>query len=117
MSDSSTNTTDASRGHSLITRVEARKRELQIAAASLDPTNHSRQDIEAALAAVAGMLTGDLDHIPQMVSADLSLWLERNKYLGEHHEAQSISAAPVAKSAPAEGATSAEPSFGEKAAQ
>jgi hypothetical protein len=117
MSDPSTNTTDASRRDSLITRVEARRRELQIAAARLEPTNHTRQDIEAALAAVAGMLTGDVDHIPPMVSLDLSRWLERNKYLGEHHEAQPTSTAPIAKSAAAEGATLAEPSVEEKAAQ
>jgi hypothetical protein len=116
MTDSGTHTTDASHGHSLIARVEARRRELQIAAARLEPGNHSRQDIDAALAAVAGMLTGDLDHIPSMVSADLSLWLERNKYLGEHHEAPPTSTAPVAKGAPADGATLAEPSVEEKAA-
>jgi len=85
---SNTNTTDASRGQFLKTRVEMRKRELQTAAAGLEPTDHTRQDIEAALAAIEGLLTGDLDNMPQMVSADLNRWLERNKYLGQHPGAE-----------------------------
>ena len=85
MSETNTNTTDATRGQLLKTRVQTRRRELQIAASRLPPTHHTRQDIEAALAAVAGLLTGDLEHIPQTVAADLSQWLERNKYLGEQH--------------------------------
>ena len=93
---SDTNTTDASRGQPLKTRVQTRRRELQIAAARLPRTHHTRQDIEAALATVASLLTGDLDHIPATVAADLSQWLERNKYLGEQHRpAPTPAAAPT----------------------
>ena len=42
----------------------------------------TRKDIESALDELSPLLTGDLDHIPTMVSEQLSRWLERAKYLG-----------------------------------
>ena len=85
MNDPSVNSTEESRGRPIAVRVDMRRRELEEVAAHLPPTDHTRQDIDAALAAVAGLLTGDLEHIPDTVALDLSQWLERNKYLGEQH--------------------------------
>jgi hypothetical protein len=85
MNEPNLNSTEATRGQPLVARIDQRRRELEAVAKDLPTTNHTRQDIDAALAAVAGLLTGDLDHIPETVALDLSQWLERNKYLGEQH--------------------------------
>jgi hypothetical protein len=85
MMDKETNTTDATRGQSLRARVEARKQELEVALAKLDRDDRGRPDIENALNAVSGLLTGDLDQIPRVVAAELSTWLEANKHLNERH--------------------------------
>jgi hypothetical protein len=42
-------------------------------------------DIEHALNAVSGLLTGDLDHIPRVVAAELHTWLESAKHVDEWH--------------------------------
>jgi hypothetical protein len=42
----------------------------------------TRRDIEAALKALAQLMTGDLDHIPQAVTLEMTKWLERSKHLG-----------------------------------
>ena len=41
-----------------------------------------RREIEQSLAAVASMTTGDITHPPDVVAAQLSDWLERNRHLG-----------------------------------
>ena len=83
--DKNENTTDATRGSSLRVRVEARKQELELALAKLDPDDRARIDIEQALNEVTGLLTGDLDQIPRVVAAELSVWLESNKHVNEWH--------------------------------
>jgi hypothetical protein len=79
------NTTETMRGQSLRARVETRKQELEAALATLDLDDRARPDIENALNEVSGLLTGDLDHIPRVVAAELSTWLESNKYVNEWH--------------------------------
>jgi hypothetical protein len=86
------NTTDATVGQSLRARVEARKAEIEAAIATpttdaRTPTTDARTrgDLEKALGQLTGLLTGDLDHIPRVVAAELSRWLEANKHLDEHH--------------------------------
>ncbi|HUS32981.1 MAG TPA: hypothetical protein VMZ53_30975 [Kofleriaceae bacterium] len=81
------NSTDATRGSTLRARVEARMRELELALSTLSPTDRARPDIEIALNGVRGLLTGDLDHIPYVVAAELSNWLEANKHVNERHAA------------------------------
>jgi hypothetical protein len=44
-----------------------------------------RGDLEKALGRLTGLLTGDLDHFPRVVAAEVSTWLEANKHLDEHH--------------------------------
>lgn len=85
MLDKNTNTTEAMRGQSLRARVEARKLELEAALAELGPEDRARGDIETALNEISGLLTGDLDHIPRVVAAELSTWLEANRHVNEWH--------------------------------
>jgi len=73
---------------SLRLRVQARKTELEADLAKLDPGDRARGDVESALSQVEGLLTGDLDHIPMVVAAELSKWLETSKYLGEQRPAE-----------------------------
>ena len=77
------NSTDATQGQGLRTRVETRKHELEVAMAKL-PVGPERIDLERAIGTIEGLLTGDLDNIPPVVSAQLSQWLEANKHLAEH---------------------------------
>jgi hypothetical protein len=84
------NSTDATQGQGLRARVETRKHELEAAMSKL-PLGPERVDIERAIGAIEGLLTGDLDNIPAVVGAQLSQWLEANKHLAEHP------AAPVLK--------------------
>jgi hypothetical protein len=44
---------------------------------------HTRSDIDLALATIGTLLTGDLEHVPPVVVADMSRWLERNKHVAE----------------------------------
>ena len=69
---------------SLRTLCERRQRELTLALASLAPDGspQTRKDIEMALAALDGLLTGNLDKIPPMVAVQLSKWIATSKYLG-----------------------------------
>jgi hypothetical protein len=62
-------------GQSLRALVEARQRELKAAP-------EKSADIDAALTALAALLSGDLDRIPPVVAQDLSRWIETSKYLG-----------------------------------
>lgn len=79
------NTTDATRGSSLRSRVEIRMHELELALATPATTDRERAEIEAALDGVRGLLTGDLDRIPKVVAVDISKWLEANKHVNERH--------------------------------
>ena len=77
------NAPDATRGQGLRSRVETRKRELQAVLAGVGIDAHRRADVEGALSAIEGLLTGDLDAIPNVVAAQLNYWLETNKHLAE----------------------------------
>jgi len=85
MIHANTNTTDATRGSSLRVRVEARKQELELALAKLAPDDPARREIEHALSEVSGLFTGDLDHIPRVIAAQLNTWLESAKHINEWH--------------------------------
>ena len=77
------NSVDATRGQPLGMRVLARKDELEDALAELGPYDViERQAIEAALATVYLLITGDLAHPSEVVGRKLSGWLERTKHLG-----------------------------------
>lgn len=80
-------------GHmeTLKNRVTARRQALEQELSKLGPDDHSRKDIEQALGAVDSLITGDLDHMSEVVSVSLSHWLETSKYLGEHHDAKTSS--------------------------
>jgi hypothetical protein len=78
------NTTDATRGQPLWSRVLARKDELEEALAELGPREDlERTAIETALATVYALMTGDLAHPSDVVARGLNSWLERNKYLAQ----------------------------------
>lgn len=78
------NTTDATRGQPLASRVLARKDELEDALADLGPHDGLlRVAIETALATVYALMTGDLAHPSAVIAQDLSRWLERNKLLAQ----------------------------------
>jgi hypothetical protein len=69
---------------SLLERCEARRQELTEALDQLDDDGapQTRRDIAAAVDAIDGLLTGDLDHIPHVVAAQMSRWLEASRHLG-----------------------------------
>lgn len=73
-------------GQGLRALVEARRRELELELLDVKNAGASgadtRADIEAALSALEGLMTGNLDQIPPVVAAELSQWLETSKYLG-----------------------------------
>jgi hypothetical protein len=77
------NSTDATQGQGLRARVETRKYELEAAIAKLPP-GPERLDLERAIGTIEGLLTGDLEHIPSVVSAQLNQWLETNKHLAQY---------------------------------
>lgn len=91
------NSTDATQGQALRTRVETRKHELEAARDKLAVGASGRDDVDRALSAIAGLLTGDLDHIPSVVSAQLSQWLETNKHLAETAPSPKAEAVPSPK--------------------
>jgi hypothetical protein len=78
------NTTDATRGKPLVDRVELRCNEMR---ADLDKLAadalREREDLELALSAAEGMLTGDRDNLSDVIADDMNRWLERNKHLAE----------------------------------
>ena len=83
MSERLENSVDATRGQPLAARVLARKDELEDVLAELGPYDAvERQAVEAALATVYLLITGDLAHPSDVVARRLSQWLERNKHLG-----------------------------------
>jgi PAS domain S-box-containing protein len=90
----STSTTGESHP-SLLNQVQTRRDELTLALTHVGKDDAaSRSEIENALGSLVPMLTGDLDHLPDMVSRDLSRWLEVNKRVGVAQET-SVVAKPV----------------------
>jgi hypothetical protein len=66
----------------IVARVKARKLELEQALAALPEDQlRERGDLGLALSTIDALLTGDLAHVPAVVCADMSRWLERNKHL------------------------------------
>jgi hypothetical protein len=78
-----TNPTDATRGQSLKLRVLAHKKALEDNLTKLGAGDRSRRPIEAALSQIEGLLTGDLDRIPNAVATELNRWLEATKYVDD----------------------------------
>lgn len=77
-------TSDATRGQPLALRAQKRKAELEAALDKLSETERrARNDIGLAISTVDSLLTGDLEHLPDVVAADLDRWLERTKHLAE----------------------------------
>ncbi len=78
------NSVDATSGQPIVDRVMSRKHELEALLAKLPEHElRARGDIELALNTINSLLTGDLTHVPAMVVADMSRWLELNKHLAE----------------------------------
>ncbi len=78
------NSSDATTGQPMVLRILARKEELEGRLLTLRTDDlHARQEIYNALATIGELLTGDLEHIPPIVVADMSRWLERNKHVAE----------------------------------
>lgn len=64
-------------------RCEARRGELEAALAHLGPDGSpsTRKDVKAALAALAALMTGNVERIEPPVALRLAAWLERSKHL------------------------------------
>ncbi|MBK9035450.1 MAG: hypothetical protein IPL61_30035 [Myxococcales bacterium] len=62
-------------------RVQQRRAELALDLTGAVSTS-TRADLEAAMASVDALLTGDLAELPGVVKNDLARWLETNRYLG-----------------------------------
>jgi hypothetical protein len=78
------NSVDATAGQPIVTRVLARKRELEAARARLPADDvRTRLDLDLALSTVSEMLTGNLNNVPAAVAAEMNRWLEHNKHLAE----------------------------------
>jgi hypothetical protein len=76
------NSTDATRGQPLASRVLARKIELEDALADCSPHDMLHKTmLETALATVYSLMTGDLAHPPDVIARALNNWLERHKHL------------------------------------
>lgn len=72
---------------SLIAQVNTRRDELKLALTRIGKDDATtRAAIETALGSLVPMLTGDLTQVPDMVSRDLSRWLELNRHLGVSQE-------------------------------
>ena len=80
---------------------ETRQAELKevLGRLAADGAPQTRHDIEVALDALEGLLTGNLDQIPPVVSAQLSKWIASSKYLGAK-EARELAVPPAAPVAP-----------------
>ncbi len=83
MNDKHVNSSDASIGQPMVSRVLARKLELETLLAGSRETPRTENDIATALSSLEGMLSGDLAKIPHVVMAGLNRWLENNKHLAE----------------------------------
>jgi hypothetical protein len=78
------NSVDATVGQPIVDRVMARKYELEAVLASLDVQDaRERGDLELALSTIGELLTGDLEHVPSVVTRNMNRWLEATKHLGE----------------------------------
>ncbi|MBL0215848.1 MAG: hypothetical protein IPQ07_18450 [Myxococcales bacterium] len=78
------NSVDATAGQPMIMRVQTRKLELEtLLAAQPETATGVRGDITLALSTISGLLSGDLEHLPAVVVADMNRWLEQNKHIGE----------------------------------
>jgi anti-sigma regulatory factor (Ser/Thr protein kinase) len=86
---------------SLIKQVYSRRDELTLALTHVAKDDAAtRAEIETALGSLVPMLTGDNEHLPDMVSRDLVRWLDVNKRVGVTAEApltaKPVDAAPAA---------------------
>ena len=83
-------------GQGLRALVVARQRELEqeLLASEAQGKTRSRADIEAALSALKGLMTGDLDQIAPVVAQELSQWLDTSKYIGVGLLPESAAAPP-----------------------
>jgi len=78
------NSSDATTGQPMVLRILSRKAELEGRLLTLrDDDLHGQHEIDNALATIGELLTGDLEHIPPVVVAAMSRWLERNKHIAE----------------------------------
>lgn len=78
------NSVDATTGQPMIARVMTRKAELEARRQTLREDDlQTRSDIDLALTTINELITGDLSHIPAVVVADMSKWLERSKHIAE----------------------------------
>jgi hypothetical protein len=71
-------------GQGVLQRVEQRKRELSARLSKIQPSESEHSNaaaLEGALAAVADLLTGDLDAIREPTASQLNQWLETSQYL------------------------------------
>lgn len=94
MNDKTINSSDASTGQPIVTRVLARKAELEAILASAGESDRTQNDISTALDTVNAMLSGDLENVPHVVVADMNRWLEANKHLAEKTDAGATVEAP-----------------------
>lgn len=77
---------------------EARRAELEEALRHLDGGSETtRRDIEVAIDALNGLLTGNLDQIPPIVAGQLSKWIASSKYLGAKETREVAAATAEAK--------------------
>lgn len=80
------NTTDATRGEPLAMRAQKRMAELERALDKLPASEmRARNDIDVAVAAIKGLLTGDVEHLSDATAAELSRALENSKHLAENN--------------------------------
>ena len=78
------NSVDATAGQPMVLRVQTRRAELEARLTTLREDDlQTRSDIDLALATISELLTGDLENVPQVVTADMNRWLERNKHVAE----------------------------------
>jgi hypothetical protein len=78
------NSVDATSGMPIVDRVMIRKQELETALAALPEQDvRGRRDLDLAVSTISELLTGDLEHVPQVVVASMNRWLERTKHLAE----------------------------------
>ena len=74
------NSVDATAGQPIVTRVLARKRELEAARARLpDDDVRTRLDLDLALSTVSELLTGNRTNVPPAVAAEMNRWLEHKE--------------------------------------
>jgi len=78
------NSVDATAHQPILARVTARKQELEALLETLpEGDERSRSAIALALATIDPLLTGDPEHVPAVVAADMNRWLEQNKHVAE----------------------------------